>query len=605
MINQRTGWHVSVDKIAFNLSFSEGVTLDLDDLAIENPSGFSEESLLEVERVSLRIDIVSLIFQKKIIASNVELDRPVFNLARDQHKQWNVLKLRPSSKDVTAALAPDDTNNGQDKAVAGEGKDGTGPLSQPKEISPAHSTTAPENPSRSLSAPVIRIESFSIKEGLFRYQDHAAQPAVTVPLKDLDVRVTDFSLGSFFPFQIEGSLFSDQKNISVKGNAIINQKSRQIRCDDVRFTTALEDFAYEEMRESLNIEPSLGISGFKNGAGEFFIHQMVFGAEGLLVLSSEGKISNARLDFQQNQYPMNTIDAQFTLTEQNITVSDFVMRMASGEIILKGHVNNYLQTQEYALKLDLKALSAEELFLAYHPAYKFTGWVTGQFQAQGQGLMKSAFIEQLTAEGFVSVEQAVIHDFNLLRMAINKVPDIANLQKRIKENLPERLKKKLAEQDTKFETMYFDLLVRDQSLFLKNTEIETPELSLYVDGHMDPSLRMRISADMVMKKDMSRHLADAVEEFSCLENENDLIYLRFQEYDGPWREVKLLPDVKDLMVRMGKCQLKNQLKKALGGGQQTDTGSSGESILIPIEKGEDIPVDPLIDKAVDIFNDLF
>ena len=93
-VKAESGIDVKVGRLSINVASGQ---LFLDDLEIRNPEGFLLENFASVERVSVEVDVMSLITKKPYHFKHVEVENALVNIIRNKDGEVNVQMLQQTS----------------------------------------------------------------------------------------------------------------------------------------------------------------------------------------------------------------------------------------------------------------------------------------------------------------------------------------------------------------------------------------------------------------------------------------------------------------------------------------------------------------------------
>lgn len=174
------GREVNFDKAKLGISLTRGISLKIDNLAIKDDINFSKDDFFKAKEISLGINVLEFIFHKKIDVPNVLIDSCRINIIRTKDGLINA---------ATIAAA---------------------------------SSTAPGN--NAMAIPALLISSIKINNGFVNYTDHAIEPAISVDVAKINIRVTDFSLINDFAVKAEAAVLSEETNANLTGKARLSLK---------------------------------------------------------------------------------------------------------------------------------------------------------------------------------------------------------------------------------------------------------------------------------------------------------------------------------------------------------------------------------------------
>lgn len=553
-IGASLGRDAAMRHISFNFSVVGGAALDISGFSVMDHPAFSTEPMFYVDAAHLDIDLLSLVFKREILVSRVELNSPKLNLIRNSAGEINLQQFKRPAKS--------ETENGKKDVPAAP----AGPL--PGEAS--------KKETKSLAFGTMLVRAIRVTDGAFIFTDRTASPPVTIPVTRLELQVSNLSLDAPFPFEAGASLWSGRRNIGLKGLARIDAGQRQVRVDDLKMQTDLSELSPERIYEGV---PALKEAGFKGGtAGRLAvdIHQAVVGGEGLLALSSEGRLSDGKVQFDGLPVPVERLNMRFEMTESDAVIKEAAMPLASGELRMSGRIMDYPKEQRFLAELVLNDVRLSELTAQMDFPAKVEGRLYGSFKVNGKGMNEDALKASLAGEGTVGIKEGRVADVNLLKLVLSKISFIPNLVSRIEENLPDTSKEKLKAKDTILEKAEMDARIRDRALRLNRAELNADGFLVTAAGRLDFEQNLSLEAGFTIPADLSAGMAAAVPELGYFLDDRGRIHIPFKPYTGKLARLRMYPDVEDLGKEIIRNRGKEELKKVIFKALDLDGRSSGE-----------------------------
>jgi AsmA protein len=209
-LTEALGREVKVGNLS--LSILSG-SVSAEDLSIADDPAFSKDPFIRAKSLKVGVEVMPLIFSKKLHVTDITLDKPEIALLRDASGKWNFSSL--GSK--TAAK--------------------------------------PAAPSEPSSTPDLSVSKLDVKDG--RLSVNRANSSIKPHVYDnVDISVRDFSPKSQFPYTISA-------NLPAGGTVKLDGKAGPINSTDVSASPidAKIDLKGLDLTASGFVEPSTGIAG--------------------------------------------------------------------------------------------------------------------------------------------------------------------------------------------------------------------------------------------------------------------------------------------------------------------------------------------------------
>lgn len=580
---------VSMRHVSFNFSIGQGVTLDISGLTIMDHHEFSSDPMVYVDSAHLNLDIVPLLFKRQIFISEIKLDSLNVNIVRNSSGAINFQQLSEPFKEETNDIQ---VNNKTVKLT-------DTPLKTP-EIA---SQKTLQKKVKDFAFGDLLVRSIHIKDGALVFTDQTMSPAMTIPVTEIELRISNLSLNTVFPFHITASLWSERKNVQINGLAQINALNQQVRIDDLKIQTNLSDLSLDRIYNGIPSLKETGLEGNIDGQFVIDIHQMILGEEGLVVLALEGQLTNGKIPFKNSPVPVENLNMHFEISESDLEIKEIEMPIASGSLNITSRIVDYLAEQKFAGNLVLKDVQLSELAEQVDFPVKMEGDLHGSLKASGKGFDKEALELFLSGEGTVEVKEGRVVDINILKLVLNKLSFIPNLDNRVEENLPVKYKKKLKQKDTILEKVKIVIQVQNGTLMINRAEINADGFLVLARGKLTFDQHLNLEADLYISSDLSASMVASVPELSFLLDERNQIRIPFKPYDGALAKFRMYPDIEDLgknFIRSkGREELQKMIYKALG--RETQVPNDSTEGKIPTQENKDVrPEDAIIENILDL-----
>jgi len=357
-ISESINREVSITDISFKPSIKQGVTIRVSGFSVDNHPDFSSEPIFYVDSAHLNIDALSLIMKHQIFVSKIEFDSPKLNIIRNEKGEYNIQQFVEQIND-------------QNEEVKGVFM-GWG-VAEAAQITPSEKED-------DIVWGDFLIRSIKINNGTIIFVDQSMTPAITVPITELDLQISNLSFDTAVPFNADASLWSKKKNLRSNGLVWINTQNQQLRIDDLKVETNLSDLSLEYVSKDIPSFKNLGLKERLGGNFVITIHQMVFGEDGLLVLLSEGQLTDGKMQFEDIPLPVESLNIHVGITESDLVIEEISLSFASGEFLATGQIVGYLEEQKFIGDLNISDVRLKQLAMPFDLPIKIEGIMNGYFK---------------------------------------------------------------------------------------------------------------------------------------------------------------------------------------------------------------------------------
>ncbi len=182
-----------------------GVSIELSGVKLADDPAFSQLPFAQADQVLLKVELMPLL-HKEIKVTELVLQQPQVRIIRDASGALNVSTLAKKSA----------VNAGQPGASGAQRQPGLGASANKSAgVSKNGQSTAPV---RASTAENVVVDTFIIEDGQVTYIDKQNGGA-PVTVKNLNLKVTDFSLVNPFDVTLDLAAFGDRRNLAVSGTA--------------------------------------------------------------------------------------------------------------------------------------------------------------------------------------------------------------------------------------------------------------------------------------------------------------------------------------------------------------------------------------------------
>ena len=535
-IGQALKRNVTIGQIFLNPSLKEGITLDVQKFSIEDNPQFSSEPFFRVEKIHLNLDLMAFFKKRQIVVSRIELREPNLNLIRNPQ---NLINIQSLIEEIQKSPSP------------------SNPPSQAKEEGAGLAFA--EGTSSSPVLPDFSVASIRLLNGMISFTDQTFAPPLIIPIQSIDVKISDFSLKKDFPFDVMCSLWSREQNIEAHGRAQIDAHQGLFTISDLTVKNDLSSWSVEELNKAI---PNFSLVGLeRNLQGHVLVQaqQLVIGPKGLEHLSLKASCENAAAKLKTLASPLENIFVQLQMNESNIDIQKLSLNAASGTITGQGSLNDYLTNQKFSLNVDIQGLEIAQLADLSKIPIEVQGKIFGKIQGAGEGFTLDALKKSLVGAGEFEIQEGKLVNFNLLNFVVEKLSMISNFEEKLNQNLPEKYKEKLKQNDTILENIKTKISVHDGVLAIDQAEANADGFAIMGNGQVNFDQSMIWQSDFHMESDLSASMIAAVPELAAIQDEKGRIFIPFVPYQGNLNSFRTYPDPQYLFSKIVKAKAGDQV----------------------------------------------
>ena len=566
-LNSLLARNVTLGDMKLSFSWSRGLNVGVKDLKISDDPNFSDKYFLEVDSISLGIEIAPLITKRQIFIASVDIESPKIRLIRDKNGLLNAQTLgrQPQGKEANSSLEVFSAAVNAQAASVGVSAGNVPTPSDSKNFS---------QQSSQVSLPDFSINSIRIRNGFLSYQDTMVQPPISVDLPQMDVRIDRFTVGKPFPVDFKMALWSLIPNVFVRGNVIVELKAGSvIYADQVNCTIDFSRILVEKIEQDLPVVKSAGLINPLQGHLAIDIHQMKATQEGLIDLAGDGKFSDGRIRLKPLAVPVEGIQLTFAFDEKDFIVNNFSLALGSGAVSGRFTLEDYLKEQGYEFKFLAEKVQIGEIIGQKALPFKAVGKIEGRFEGKGQGFDPSKALDSLTAGGQFNLFEGRLVDFNVLKFILEKITMIPNLVEKLERNLPDEYKAMLNRSDTIISNAQLKTQIYKGSVHIPEAVVELEGIKFSAQGAMTFEQKLKLNSSVVFEESLSKAMTDSIEELKYFLNDENQIYIPLIPYDGEATKLVVYPDPEYLLKKFvktkGRDELKKMISKAMGREEDT------------------------------------
>ncbi len=369
-VAKSTGRQLTVGRAGLAFSLSKGLMLTLQDASLTDDKKFSDQLFLKIPQAWLTVDVGAIIHQRKIVISDMTFIAPEIRIIRAKDGRINAASMNPLSVSSAAPVV---------QAAA---------------------------PGQLAAFPVLLVKRIDIKGAIVHYTDHLFDPAISLNIDKIDMKVMNFSLTDPFQVSLNAALFSETQNVMVSGKMGLDLIKLAGRLESLQVEVSVAQISAFKLNAAL---PMIAPLGFKqaNGVLRGQFKEARIGAKGLEHLDAQGvlKLSDVILEGGNilaaglnsiSMFPglMEAVLAQFPAKTQ--------------ENIKRGIT--FVDGVEIILKADQQKIALEKAELFTH-----------EVMASANGTVSLA--------GELNLSSAVFISSDVSKIIVEKISDIGSLKK--------------------------------------------------------------------------------------------------------------------------------------------------------------------------------
>jgi len=204
------GRSVSIGGLGLGLS-SQGITLDAGPVTVADDADFTTQPFIEIEKVSVSLDLTSLILHREIRIKNILLQSPQIHFIRNLEGNINIRSIGQASQS---------TYSHPDRPQFMAQKD----IKAPIDSSPVGLRMAKED-----NSPIFYKEGLGefsptiiIKDAAISYIDQNQTCPLDIWLEGINASINSFSLSKPFQASFDASLYSNTPNVHASSNVSLS-----------------------------------------------------------------------------------------------------------------------------------------------------------------------------------------------------------------------------------------------------------------------------------------------------------------------------------------------------------------------------------------------
>jgi len=521
---------VDFEKARLVFSLRGGVSLGVSNLVIAEDPAFAKKACLTAKDISLSIDVLGYLFQRKVNISGVLIEGFRVTIIRQKDGSLNVQSI----------------------AQPAEGK--------VQEQEPGKVSALP-------ALPAILIASLKGSNGEVAYSDRTFEPPLELVVSDLNFALSKISLTGRFPFTLECSVLSAQRNIRAEGQAKFDLGTNEVTLSDVKGETDLKEILLEKIPVSFPMTKGAVLPASLSGTARLSVEKMTAGPKGLVAFAGEAWLENGSLKFAQMAVPLKNAQLHAKITQEKILLNEFSASLGEGAIKGQGSLDEYLTKQKFKMAAEINNVQLEDLIAQDMLPVKAKGAASGQMQLKGQGFTPAALSSYLSGTGSIALKKMVLKDINVFQLVMAKLSMIPGLAEKFEASVPERYKKALVEKDTALSDIALPVTIENGRLIIKDTVLSAEAFSLKSSEEVGFDGSYAMEGTFLIPGELSAGMITKIPELQYLLNEEEQIFVPLK-VSGNAAGIKLNVDAgyiaQKLLVNQAKTQLLKMIDRAVG-----------------------------------------
>lgn len=551
-ISQQIGRDVRIANIQLNLSLFKGVYAQVVDLIIGEDAGFGTEDFVSVGAVKLNVDVMAYLSRREIVISRVVVENLKINVIRDGAGVINVQKIGPAPAQGTASSQP------------------------------AHLATVSTASVADVKIPNFSVKTITIENAAVLFVDKSQKPALQIPISQVNITITDFSLNKLFTFEGQLAVFGDDRNLLVSGQAMVDAVKQTVSFSSVQTDFDLNKLKIDDLLKGVPQLEAAGLQGQLAGKIAVQVPSLTAGALGLGTMSATGKLSDGKISTKMLPVAIDKISADFTVDAKNVDINSFSLQLATGMVSGKAKIIDYLMTQGLDLQMKAISLPLASLVDGLPEGITVAGGLNANMTLTGQHLADSEkFLNSLNGSGQFDIKNGQIEKFNLLKIILSRISFIPGLATAVEANMPEKYREDYRKDVTLFQRISSSIQITNGTVNLPDFLVLADLFEANIQIQADALLNGKVAGQVKLPVDLSGYLASQAQPLTYLKDNNGQIVIPLTSFEGSLTKLKILPDVKSLGTTAVKEEGLNQLNKLLNKALKTDevegtVSSSGE-----------------------------
>lgn len=400
-------------------------------------------------------------------------------------------------------------------------------------------------------------------------------PGISLDVPQLSVRVMDVALGKEFAFEIKAAYLSDVPNVDIKGNFEFNPTTQGYLLRATEINTDLDSVSLDKLRSSIKTLEKSPLPSEVKGQLQIVIGAFRGSNKGISEVSMKSSLDKGRVGLKELNVPLEPVT--FNLSWANNTLNLENLKAFAGQGNIQGDLKAtaLFQSPDFSGHLVLKDLKAQEVLNQSELPVKIEGLLNGTINFLGQGIAPEVLIQNLKAQSEMTITEGKLIDINVLKMALDQLTMVPNLQERIQEKLPEKYKDILTQKDTMIESLNLKANLEESRVQIPLFNLKADSFLIEAFGALSLDQSFALNGSFIIPEDLTSVFIQSVPELRYILDQQNQI--RFPvSITGKGTNFKVVPDLeyltKRIVVNKGKEELKKVINKYINVGPAEDNG---------------------------------
>lgn len=296
-ISTAIGRTVDFDDIDLQVSIKKGVHLTMGNLVVHGDVDFQSGDFLTVENISLGVEIMPFLANRRILVSSVHILSPHCVIVRTKDGRINVQNLGKSDsikKDSGEALSSNDVQGIKSTKVSQAAR----------------------------SVPFIFAETIEVENGKVTYVDRALESKDSLEVSRVHLKIDGFSLTKPFSFQIDSAVLGEQENVHMKGQLRINIQNNQVSLKNIQIETDLSLLSLKKIRSHLPLPEETPFPNVLKGTIKANAKEIVLSPEGMTSITVDAQWLDGELSFLELAPGISLNVSQIGLSLTNFSLKE-------------------------------------------------------------------------------------------------------------------------------------------------------------------------------------------------------------------------------------------------------------------------------------------
>jgi uncharacterized protein involved in outer membrane biogenesis len=388
-------------------------------------------------------------------------------------------------------------------------------------------------------------------------------PGAQINLSKIDFKANDVSLTKAFPLSVQAAVFNEQPNIFINGNMGLDLANQMVRFKDTQLKNDLSTISVDALKAALVNLKDVPVPEDIRGTIDINFQDLLAGNKGLEKIVGQATLANGHMKLKELAVPVENMNAAIRFDGTKVDMENATLRLGSGSVKAKGNMDDFVVSQAFHADISAEKINLAEIVDQSKAPVKLEGVVMANMSVDGKGLTPPGLFDHLSGTGNVEVVEGKIKDVNVLKIVINNLSMIPNIEERLKAALPEEYKEKLERPDTVLTKVAFPLTINAGKVFASPAYIEADGFVLEGNAQVGFDQAFDLTGNFSANKELSSAMVAGVEELQYLLSEDQRILFPFEVHGRLPAALKPSVDFQYLSSRIIKNKGKEELNKVL------------------------------------------